>query len=184
MFVKGSISKVCAEKIGPKNILSVWPTISRVIIFNLQVDFVDMYAKILIAVDGSESNKYAVDDGLVLAKSMGSVVTALCVFDVGNFANVAQGYTAVDERAYAEETSKVALEYVRERGKALGVEITPKILVGRPAETIINESKNHDLVVCGTLGRTGLSRALMGSVAEKVARHSYCPVLVCRKSQE
>ena len=142
-----------------------------------------MYGKILIAVDGSDSNKYAIDDGLRLAKKLGSTVTALCVFDVGSFANVAQGYGMVDDRSYAESMSEAALEYIRKRGKECEVEIIPKILVGRPAETIINESKNHDLIVCGTLGRTGLSRALMGSVAEKVVRFSYCPVLVCRKPE-
>jgi len=143
-----------------------------------------MYKKILITSDGSESNKYAIDDGLNLAKSIGAEVTALCVFDIGSYANVAQGYGLGDERGYMMEASEESLKYVVDKGKELGVKVTPKIISGRPADSIIEESKNHDLVVCGTLGRTGVARALVGSVAEKVVRMSYCPVLVCRKPTE
>ena len=143
-----------------------------------------MYQNILIAVDGSESNTFAINDGLDLAKTLGASVTALCVFDIGSFANLAQGYGVTDGRDYAEKASEAALDYIRSKGKELGVNVMPKIMTGRPAEVIINESKNHDLVVCGTLGRTGLSRALIGSVAEKVVRFSYCPVLVCRKTED
>jgi hypothetical protein len=41
-------------------------------------------------------------------------------------------------------------------------------------------SLRADLVVVGTLGRTGLARMALGSVAEKVVRHACCPVLVVR----
>jgi nucleotide-binding universal stress UspA family protein len=37
-----------------------------------------------------------------------------------------------------------------------------------------------DLIVLGTQGRTGIPRALIGSVAERVVRHASCPVLVVR----
>ena len=48
-----------------------------------------MYNKILIAVDGSESNNIAVDQGLCLAKSLkAGSVTAICVFDEGNYSTV------------------------------------------------------------------------------------------------
>jgi glycine betaine transporter len=38
-----------------------------------------------------------------------------------------------------------------------------------------------DLIIVGTHGRTGLSHALIGSVAEKVVRLAHCPVLVARQ---
>jgi universal stress protein A len=44
------------------------------------------------------------------------------------------------------------------------------------------EEENADVVVIGSHGRTGLSHALIGSVAETVVRHSSCPVLVVRDS--
>jgi nucleotide-binding universal stress UspA family protein len=53
---------------------------------------------------------------------------------------------------------------------------------GQPAEAIVRtaEERGADLIVMGTHGRTGLSHALLGSVAEKVVRLAPCPVLTVR----
>jgi general secretion pathway protein E len=55
-----------------------------------------------------------------------------------------------------------------------------KVLSGKPARTITQFAKDHDidLIVMGTHGRTGLAHLTMGSVAEKVMRDATCPVLV------
>lgn len=143
-----------------------------------------MYNRVLITTDGSESNRDAVDSGLELASRFGSSVMALCVFDVGSYGNIAQTYGLGDEREYMIKACEGALKYVMEKGEEMGLEVTPKIIAGHPAETIIEESKNYDLVVCGTLGKTGMKRMLLGSVAEKVVRMSQCPVLVCRNPVE
>lgn len=45
----------------------------------------------------------------------------------------------------------------------------------------LDEDRSLDLVVMGSHGRTGIKRALIGSVAEKIVRHARCPVLVARK---
>ena len=56
------------------------------------------------------------------------------------------------------------------------------IIQGVPFAEIIKASKEHkiDLIVIGTHGRTGISHAIMGSVAEKVVRKAPCPVLTIR----
>ena len=77
-----------------------------------------------------------------------------------------------------------AVARAREMGAAAGIEVVTKILQGHPADKIAEESAGHDLCVCGSLGRTNAKRAVIGSVAEKVVRLAYCPVLVCRKNQE
>ncbi|MCB9617598.1 MAG: universal stress protein, partial [Sandaracinus sp.] len=46
------------------------------------------------------------------------------------------------------------------------------------------ERENVDLIVIATHGRSGLSRMLIGSVAEKVVRHAACPVLTLRSRLE
>jgi nucleotide-binding universal stress UspA family protein len=53
---------------------------------------------------------------------------------------------------------------------------------GEPGEEIVRVAKdrNCDLIVMGTHGRTGLSRLLMGSVAERVMRRAPCPVLTLK----
>jgi len=54
--------------------------------------------------------------------------------------------------------------------------------LGDPATTIVEhaQSGGYDLLVMGTHGRTGLSHALLGSVAEKVVRRAPCAVLTVR----
>ncbi|UCC44991.1 MAG: universal stress protein [Candidatus Zixiibacteriota bacterium] len=53
---------------------------------------------------------------------------------------------------------------------------------GLQAETIVNvaETEAVDLIIVGTQGRTGISRAVLGSVAEAVVRQSTCPVMVVK----
>ena len=54
------------------------------------------------------------------------------------------------------------------------------VQLGDPTTRIVAAAKNADLIVMATEGRTGLSHLLIGSVAEKVVRHSPVPVLTVR----
>lgn len=60
-----------------------------------------------------------------------------------------------------------------------GLDIVTAITMGRPAQAIVEYALGHDvdMVVMGTHGRTGVSRALLGSVAEAVVRRAPCLVL-------
>ena len=62
---------------------------------------------------------------------------------------------------------------------ATGVSATNRLLSGDPASVILKEleQQKYDLVVIGTHGRGGLAHLLLGSVAEKLVRHSKVPVL-------
>lgn len=57
--------------------------------------------------------------------------------------------------------------------------------MGRPDREIVNLAGEIDagLIVMGSRGRGGISRALMGSVSDSVVRHAHCPVLVVRKEK-
>jgi nucleotide-binding universal stress UspA family protein len=76
---------------------------------------------------------------------------------------------------------------VRQRVHALAagivdVPVEHAVHVGLPGPAILAAAREHhaDLIVMGTHGRTGLTRLLMGSVAEYVMRHAPCPVLAIR----
>jgi nucleotide-binding universal stress UspA family protein len=58
-------------------------------------------------------------------------------------------------------------------------EVTTAIALGVPAHAICAYARgvDADLIVMGTHGRTGVSRAVLGSVAEAVVRHARCPVM-------
>ncbi len=64
--------------------------------------------------------------------------------------------------------------------------VEQKILKGIPYAEIIEfaEGNNVDMIVMGTYGRKGLDRIIFGSTAEQVVKHSACPVLTVRISQE
>lgn len=62
------------------------------------------------------------------------------------------------------------------------VPVETQVMIGSPGPSIVAVAENYqaDLIVMGTHGRSGLSRWLMGSVAEYVLRHAPCPVLTIK----
>lgn len=60
----------------------------------------------------------------------------------------------------------------------------PRISIGNPAQAIVDEAEDFDMIVMSTHGRTGFSRFFMGSVAEKVLRMAHIPVLIVNKERE
>ncbi len=142
------------------------------------------FNKILIPTDGSEYTKEAIKKGLELAKVLDAEVTALYVVDQTSFINFPMDSTIVSVYSLLEKEGKDAVDYVTAEGAKLGIHVNVKIEEGSPPRKIIEASKQHDLVVMGTLGRTGVSKLLLGSVAEKVVRFAECPVLVVRAKGE
>lgn len=140
-----------------------------------------MFEEILIATDGSEHSVQAAKKGIDLAKLSGGRVTALYVVDPGVLSDVS--HNIVDEvvegmrRSMMKEAEK-ATTFVEELAKAAGVPAEKKIVEGNPAPEILKMSKGMDVVVVGSIGSTGLSKYLLGSVAEKVVRNSEVPVMV------
>src|SRR3569623_3627512 len=66
--------------------------------------------------------------------------------------------------------------------KRAGVErVTSQLVSGPPAARVAGIAPPHDLIVMGTHGRTGLSRVLLGSVAERVVRQAPCSELIARE---
>jgi universal stress protein A len=61
-----------------------------------------------------------------------------------------------------------------------------RMVTGDPATEIVRvaEEEQADIIVVGTHGRTGLTRLLMGSVAEQVIRRASCPVLTFKEPRE
>ncbi|MBO4357732.1 MAG: universal stress protein [Candidatus Methanomethylophilaceae archaeon] len=142
-----------------------------------------MYQNILVAVDGSDENKHAVDDAVKLAKAVGAKLTAIYVVTGAELSPNAFGGDVSDSerKAIADKNAKAAIDYVEFEASREGVPLEVKILNGKPCDVIVEESKNFDLIVCGSLGRTGLAKALIGSVSSKIVKYAHCPVLLSRK---
>jgi nucleotide-binding universal stress UspA family protein len=80
-------------------------------------------------------------------------------------------------------TDQYEMVVSREIKAALKVEQTVRIGVPFLEIVRVAKEKDVDLIVLGTHGRTGLSHALIGSVAEKVVHHAHCPVLSIKHPQ-
>jgi nucleotide-binding universal stress UspA family protein len=81
-----------------------------------------------------------------------------------------------------ERSVEVVLDRWCDRARAAGVDTDTCTSFGATHEEICNtaDALDIDLIVIGTHGRSGLSHALLGSVAEKVVRKAPCPVLTVR----
>ncbi len=154
-----------------------------------------IFKKIMVATDGSELTKKAVDSAIEITKLNEAKLYAVHVVAPGDFAitqNEPKASITQNEPRDAEwkkeikehltTQGKEATAYVENVGKAANIEVESVILEGNPADEIVDfaEKNEIDLIVMGTLGKTGIKRFLLGSVAENVVRHSKKAVLVVR----
>ncbi|KQM09922.1 MAG: universal stress protein [Candidatus Methanomethylophilaceae archaeon] len=142
------------------------------------------FKSILVPTDGSEYTKFAVKEAIDLAAAIDAKITAVYVLDRALFSNMPMDTAVLNVYTVLEKEGKEAVEYVKAEGKKRGVEVETKVVEGTPVKTIVEMSGDYDLIVMGTLGRTGFSKLMLGSVAEKVVRFSSSPVLVVGKPAE
>lgn len=143
-----------------------------------------LYRKIMVATDGSESVRKAVETAVEIAKITGAKLYAVYVITLGGLSMPYPkdvGWERITLEYFRNE-GREATAYVKESGKAANVEVESVILEGSPANELVDfaEKNDIDLIVVGTLGKTGIPRFLLGSVAENVVRHSKKEVLVVR----
>jgi nucleotide-binding universal stress UspA family protein len=132
------------------------------------------FQKILIAVDESPLGAHAADQGVVLARSLGAEIA---------FVNVVAplpGVDGVPPTALREEGERAAhglLEAAASRASAPALRF---VRYGHAAREIIAAAEDWgaDAIVLGTHGRSALTRALLGSVAEGVLSQSRRPVVL------
>jgi nucleotide-binding universal stress UspA family protein len=143
-----------------------------------------MLKKILIATDGSETSMRAAEMAVSIGKNSGAVVTAVYVLDVKRLAQL-PGYAAMpgpkdNLTELMHKEGSEALEEIGDMARDAGVAYERVVAEGDPGEELLKlcSDSEFDLIVMGTIGKSGLKRFLLGSVAEKVVRHSHVPVLV------
>ena len=141
------------------------------------------YDDVLVPTDGSEGAAAAVDPGVSIAGAYDATLHSLSVVDTRSLGVDVRSGTVVDA---LEERAREAVAAVETRATDASVSDTETAVErGLPSECIRTYVVENDvgLVVMGTHGRSGISRYLLGSVAEKVARTSPVPVMTVREPE-
>lgn len=135
--------------------------------------------KILFPSDFSHAGDAALEMATALARDTGATLLILHVEEPPPAYGGGELYYGVPDPV-TEDLRKM-LQAIRPADSRVPVQ--RRLVTGEPASTIakVAEEEDVDLIVMGTHGRTGLSRLLMGSVAEAVVRRARCPVLTYRQ---
>src|SRR5438552_3411339 len=145
-----------------------------------------MFKTILVPLDGSTRAEQALPVAARIARTLGgSIVLLRVVTSPIDFAWYSMELPAVMQEAIDEDITK-AKEYLTTITTLAildGIAVKTEVLPGDPALTIfpVARSSHADLIVMCSHGETGFKRWMIGSVSQKVARHSPIPVLILRE---
>jgi len=134
---------------------------------------------VLVPVDFSTESLAAVEVGRKLVDSPQHLHVIHVLIDIAPL-EAGEVWGVMDPQARIEQVEKLLKE------KLAGPQyqgVHTAVLLGEPAHGIASyaQEKQAELIVIPSHGRTGLTRLLIGSVAERVVRLAHCPVLVLRK---
>jgi universal stress protein A len=141
--------------------------------------------RIVVPTDFSGPSDAALEYARTLAERFGASLHLLHVLEDPDTGGVSESFivTSPTWRTTLLDDARSRLSHrIKARESAL-VHTTGEVIVGNAAETIVDyaATRNADLIVMGTHGRTGLAHVLFGSVAETVVRTATCPVLTVRE---
>ena len=145
-----------------------------------------MYKKILVPLDGSELAECVLPHVESIAKGCGVKNVILVRALEPYISSYAQVYLSDEQRkeadARAEGAARGYLDQAASRVKLDGVEVQKQFITGRPAESIAEYATENevDLIIISTHGRSGISRWVWGSVADRILRSACVPVLMVR----
>lgn len=138
--------------------------------------------EIMVAIDGSDGSRAAVDEAVELAGALGAHIT---------FASVRKAPSSVLGTPYYEcrlardlGVAKATVDAALERARQAGIEADGRVLEGSAVDEILSFADNSgaDMIVMGSRGHGALAGALLGSVSNGVVQHSNVPVLVAKQA--
>lgn len=140
---------------------------------------------ILCPVDFSDAAGRALRNAITLAQAFAAKLTVLHVVD--SLSNIYPGRPLVrpeEQGIYKNEQEKALTKFLQ-KFDFRDVDWTQKLMIGEPGEEIVKAARqmNASVIIMGSEGKTGLSRILMGSVAEKVVREVPCSIITVKSGE-
>ncbi len=149
-----------------------------------------MYKNILLPLDGSPLSEKAIPYAAEMARKFGARLHLLRCMMLPEAAMVGMDVTLPQHYADFQTEEKKHIEQYLERQSQTpelkGLVEHVRVPFGAPGEAILEyaDVEQVDLIVMSSHGRSGFSRFVYGSVAEKVMHHAQCPILVVKTPQD
>ena len=139
-----------------------------------------MFDKILLAYDGSDGSKLALEKAAEIAQLTRA---NFHILSVGRIPEYAETVSEVEEAKEQAGTfySKIVDDAVRDLRKK-GITATTHVEFGKPGDVILRKAEDFqiDLIILGTKPHSALRRRFLGATVDKVVDHAHCSVLVVR----
>ena len=145
-----------------------------------------MYRRIMVPLDGSELAECVIPHIEVIGKLSEASVELVRVVEPIELPTRGGIALSIDDIRQIESHSKTEAENylhgIVERLKLAGIKAHSKLLTGKAADSLVDyiHKSKFDLLIMATHGRSGISRWIWGSVAEKILHSSSIPVLLVR----
>jgi nucleotide-binding universal stress UspA family protein len=140
---------------------------------------------IMCPIDFSDASKNAFRYACEFAKAMGSKIILLNVIEPRPMAaDMTLNYIPLEEDL--SNAAREDFEPLVQEAKSKGIDVQADVMIGVPSDMILSQVADFDvsLLIMGSHGKTGLSRLLMGSVAEAVVRKAKIPVLIVKAEEK
>lgn len=140
-------------------------------------------SNILVPLDMSETSLKALRYAVTFARQFGAKLTLIHVVELAAYSPELPYPLPIPPH----QTSEVKKEFKKMCEAHLPSDVQTRLVVRHDfaLDAVVAEARKTkaDLIIVSTHGRTGLKRAFLGSVAEKIVRHAPCPVLVVREKE-
>jgi nucleotide-binding universal stress UspA family protein len=142
-----------------------------------------MFRKVLVAIDGSSQSLRALTTAIDEAKVWSAEVHAAYVIEIGLFSSLPVDNTWEVMYSLLDKEGKEILDGAIAAGAEAGVPFTTHLRQGHAGQELLNlaEEVGADLIVVGSLGKSGIERLLLGSVSSFVVMNSPVTTMVVRK---
>lgn len=143
-----------------------------------------MFKRILVPLDGSERSRQALPIAARIARDAGSSLLLFSALQmpVNMSWQMEAALLQVENRIAERQVREAELVRLASSEELAGLDVTTEVVEDLPAQAILERARSFsaDLIVLCSHGRTGVMRWALGSVAQKIARHSPVPVLILR----
>jgi nucleotide-binding universal stress UspA family protein len=140
----------------------------------------------MVPVDFTSHTNKLVEYAVFIARSLDAGVT---------FVHIAESFSGYEMLMVHPSFDKISAE-LKEKAEQLMANlvddnreglaaVTGEVMIGDPAEKLLEyaEKEDFDMMIVGTHGTRGLEKVLMGSVADRLAQNSPCPILIVNPSR-